>query len=392
MNLEATLSRDDLLAALKWAGQGIARRPVMMVLYGVRLTAGNAGVTVSGFDYEVTASDVVRAPGAVGEALVPYAEMLRMVASLPKGCDIRLDTVGQRLRMAAVDTRFMLPLLAIADYPVRPTITPTVTAALTGVQWQRLVKPCVTAGRDDSLPVLTGVQLSEQGGRLTAAATDRYRLGVQEVDVPWQGEVLVPARTLRAAARLLGSKVDEVRIAAQQGAPQDGTALFGLTSGTRTLLTRTLDGAFPKWSSLLPADDTFGRIVEFPRDDVLAAVERVRTAGARNAPMRFTVEGGDTLHVESGTDVDSDSFAAAEVHGLKVVKAPPTPDKAPVKGVMTTESLVALNDGYLRDGLLAFHGSETVVWNSPGETRPQVFRSPEQPGWTYLLMPVRLSG
>ena len=55
-----------------------------------------------------------------------------------------------------------------------------------------------SASRDDTLPMLTGVCLDIDGGTLTLAATDRYRLAVREM--PWaaarpglRAAALVPA-------------------------------------------------------------------------------------------------------------------------------------------------------------------------------------------------------
>ena len=64
----------------------------------------------------------------------------------------------------------------------------------------------VAAGRDDTLPMLTGVRLEIEDDLITLAATDRYRLAVREF--AWRPEtpglsaaVLVPARTLADARR-----------------------------------------------------------------------------------------------------------------------------------------------------------------------------------------------
>ena len=66
----------------------------------------------------------------------------------------------------------------------------------------------VAAGRDDTLPMLTGVRLEIEGSKLILAATDRFRLAVRELD--WSPEdaaqssaVLIPARTLSEVAKTL---------------------------------------------------------------------------------------------------------------------------------------------------------------------------------------------
>ena len=40
----------------------------------------------------------------------------------------------------------------------------------------------VAAGRDDTLPMLTGIRVEIDGRRLTLAATDRFRLAVRELE------------------------------------------------------------------------------------------------------------------------------------------------------------------------------------------------------------------
>ena len=68
----------------------------------------------------------------------------------------------------------------------------------------------IAAGRDDTLPVLTGVRIEIAGDTLTLIATDRYRLAIRELR--WNPArpdldtaVLVPARVLGDTARALTS-------------------------------------------------------------------------------------------------------------------------------------------------------------------------------------------
>lgn len=383
MNLEATLPRNDLLAALKWAGQAVPKRPAVQVLSGVRLDASAAAVTVSGFDYETYASEWITAPGAKGAALVHHTSLLRMITALPKGCDVRLDTVDTRLRITAVDIRYMLPLLPIEDYPEKPTIDPAAAATLTAEQWRAFVRPTVAAGRDDTLPVLTALHLDREADlSLTVAATDRYRLGMQNLPtVVWSLDkpVLVPAAVVVRAADLLGRKAGDVRVVATGGKAVNDTARFGIGWRNRILTTRCLEGGFPKYRTLIPAAEDMKYVADLPRADLLAAVERVRVAGARMSPIRVALQDGDTLLVEAGNDLSSDTYAAAEVHGVKVLKG------------RDAFLSMGLNERYIRDGLQAFT-EDTVTVSAKGPVSPQVFRADGSPGWTYLLMPIRLDG
>ena len=112
----------------------------------------------------------------------------------------------------------------------------------------------VAAGRDDTLPVLTGVRLEIEGEKITMAATDRYRLAVR--DLAWTPEqsglsaiALVPARTLADTAKSLAAADKVTRRA---GRRRRRRGLVGFEGGGRRTTSRLLDGEFPKYKSLLP--------------------------------------------------------------------------------------------------------------------------------------------
>ena len=116
---------------------------------------------------------------------------------------------GSRLTIACGSARFTLPTMPVDDYPTLPSM-PTTAGTVGGAEFAAAVSQvAVAAGRDDTLPMLTGVRLEIACEKLTLAATDRYRLAVRELG--WNPgdptaadvQVLVPARTLADAAKSL---------------------------------------------------------------------------------------------------------------------------------------------------------------------------------------------
>jgi hypothetical protein len=114
-------------------------------------------------------------------------------------------------------SRFTLLTLPVEDYPALPAM-PGASGSLRGDAFATAVaQVSIAAGRDDTLPVLTGVRLEIEGEKITMAATDRYRLAVR--DLAWTPEqtglsvvALVPARTLSETAKSLAS-ADKVTLA-----------------------------------------------------------------------------------------------------------------------------------------------------------------------------------
>ena len=118
---------------------------------------------------------------------------------------------------------------------------------------EAVTQTAVAAGRDDTLPMLTGIRVEIEGEKLTLAATDRFRLAVRELswtpDKPdMSTAVLVPARTLADAAKSLGGP-SEVTVALGEGCS-------GWQAGGRRTTVRLLDVEFVKYRSLLPSEHT----------------------------------------------------------------------------------------------------------------------------------------
>ena len=373
-HLSATVSRADLLAALQWTAQAVPARPPMTVLLGVKLEAARGSLRLTSFDYSTSASQEVPAPGAAGSALVPAAALLNIVRTLPKQADLELRADRLALHLIGAGSSFRLPLLPLDDYPGVPSLGEPFVTTFDGPGFARLAAVTVAAGRDDTLPVLTGVLLDrDDRGHLVAAATDRYRLAVQELGdgvLPdgWT-EALLPARDLRKLGRAF---LRDARVELQLGEEAlSGEKLVTYRAGLRTLTSRLIEGGFPKYRGLIPKESTGQTIAK--RGDLLTAVARAAVAAPRFAPVRLTI-GSDGLVVTGGDGQRPDSAFASTSVDAKFSGEP---------------SGTALNPAFLTDGLAAL-GGEDVQLSTTAPQRPVVLTSPDSPGLTYLLMPVRV--
>ncbi|MDT7544181.1 MAG: polymerase subunit beta [Actinomycetota bacterium] len=385
--MELRVERDSLADAVVWTARSLPARPPMQVLLGLLLEVGDDGLAVSAFDYEV--SSRIELPATVaenGRVLVPGRLLADIVRSLPaQPVDLRLE--GTRVVLTCGAARFTLPTLPVEDYPALPDM-PTTTGSLeSDVFAAAVAQVAIAAGRDDTLPVLTGVRLEIEGEQLTLAATDRYRLAVRTLS--WRPEqpglsatALVPARTLAETAKALtGGAEVTLALAAATGSGAAGEGMIGFEGGPAGSLRRTtsrlLEGEFPKYRSLLPSESS--SIAEVPTLPLVEAAKRVALVAARNAPVRLGFS-SDGLILEAGGADDAQASERLEC------------------GWEGAEPLqIAFNPAYLLDGLAAVD-SDTTTLSFTGPTRPAVLtgKRTEAPDVTadyrYLLMPVRLSG
>jgi DNA polymerase-3 subunit beta len=371
------VERDTLADAVAWAARILPQKSQLPVLAGLRLDAETTGaLRLSGFDYEVSAEaelDVTVAEA--GSVLVPGRLLADITRSLPPQ-PVELATDGTRVQLSCGSSRFTLPTLPLDEYPTLPAM-PEVAGTIGSDAFAAAVASvAVAAGRDDTLPVLTGIRIEIDGEDVTLAATDRYRLAVrtlrwQPLDPSLQATALVPARTLAESAKSLTAGAEVTLALATSGS---GEGMLGLSGAARRTTTRLLDGEFPKYRSLLP--DSASATAQIDTAALTEAVRRVSLVATRTSPVRLSFS-ADGLVLEAG---GLDEAEAAE-------SLPASFD-----GEALT---IAFNPTYLLDGLGAIDSDEARL-SFTGSTKPAVLtgKSSEDGAgdYRYLLMPVRLAG
>ena len=371
------VERDALADAVAWAARSLATRPTIPVLAGLLLDVNDSTLSISGFDLEAsTQVDLEVAAATTGSALVSGRLLADITRSLPPHpVDVAVD--GSRLTIACGSARFTLPTMPVEDYPKLPQMPTTAGTVNSAAFATAVAQVAVAAGRDDTLPMLTGVRLEIDGEKLTFAATDKYRLAVREL--AWNpssageasAQVVIPARTLADAARSLAQS-DELTIAlsASAGAGDGIIGFSGATGGRASrATTRLLDPQFPPYRTLLPTEwSATAEVVVAP---FVEAVKRVALLADRSTPVRLEfAEGG--VNLSAGGD---DEGRAEEQ--LEVVY-----DGEPIT--------IAFNATFLLDGLGALDTSSARLL-FPSANKPTVLRPAESDEeYYYLIMPMRL--
>ena len=210
----------------------------------------------------------------------------------------------------------------------------------------------IAAGRDDTLPMLTGIRVEISGQTVVLAATDRFRLAVRELT--WsapspdiEAAVLVPAKTLAEAAKT-GADGAEVRLSLGAGSAVGKDGLLGISGNGKRSTTRLLDAEFPKFRQLLPTEHT--AVATIGVAELTEAIKRVALVADRGAQVRMEFCDG-TLRLSAGAD---DVGRAEEDLAVEFAGEPLT---------------IAFNPTYLTDGLGSLH-SERVSFGftTPGKS------------------------
>lgn len=390
--LHCRINRDDFADAVAWVARALPARPANPILSGLLLTGGPLGLAVAGFDYDTSRQTQLPAEIATeGRGVVSGRLLSEITKALPaKPVDLAVD--GNRVTLTCGSAKFSLPLMPVEDYPSLPA-SPAETGSVPAELFAQAVSQvAVAAGRDDTMPMLTGVRVEIDGDTVLLAATDRFRLAVRELD--WSttesgpsASVIVPAKALAEAAKAVapGSEV-HLALGAADSVGQD--RLLGIHSGDKHSTARLLDTDFPKFRQLFPDQYSAAAIIDVP--DLIEAIKRVALVASQGAQIKMEFSADGALRLTAGGGADGAGEAEEDLP-VQFAGEPLT---------------VAFNATYLTDGLAALN-SERAHFGFTNPQRPAVLQpaakedaletgSGPYPAcggeYRYLLMPVRIPG
>jgi DNA polymerase-3 subunit beta len=369
------VEQSALTDGVNWVSRSLSTRPIKTELLGIVIDATSSDVLLSASDLE-TASKAhfaaeIKTPGKV---LVPGKLLAEISRSLPNK-PITFTLEGSRVLVTSGSSKFTLPTLSVDEYPNLPLLPDTTGVIASDVFATAVAQVAIAAGRDDSLPTLTGVHVEINEETMTFAATDRYRLAVREIQ--WQPTApntsttaLLRARTIADAAKsLTGSK--DVSLSFAPNTSND--RLTGFASDGKTMTSRMLDGTFPPYRHLLPQEITTTALVEVAT--LLDSVRRVALVTDKTVPLRLDFN-NNVLSLEAGAGEEAQATEAIDI-------------------LLTGEPIsIAFNPTFLADGLTAV-GTKFVQISFTGSNKPAILMGKNDKdgglieNYRYLLMPMR---
>lgn len=371
------VNRDVFSEAVSFAVKLLPQRTTLPILSGVLLRAQGSTVTLSSFDYEVSAQTYITADVTEDGTVLVSGRLLAEIASRLPNAPVEFTTNEGKIAVRCGSARFTLSSMPVEEYPSLP-IVDGASGVLPGDAFTDAVgQVSVAASRDDVTPVITGVQLEIADSRLSLMATDRYRVAVREID--WESSAvadgvtaLVPARTLAEIGKIFAHAVT-VTVTIVSGGDRE---LIAFSADQKTVTSLLIKGNFPPVKRLFP--ETVDNYAVMNTADLIESTRRVQLVLERDAALRYSFS-DDGLTLEAIGSENAQAFETIDAH---------------VTGGATT---VSLKPQFLIDGLSAVHSefvrisfTRTDNPNKPGPVLITSQSSKDQPGtdnYRYLLQP-----
>jgi DNA polymerase-3 subunit beta len=365
--MKVVCQRDDLAQKLGVVARAVSTRANVQILSGVLLRAEAGRLNLAATDMELSLRSSLEAQiEGEGSVVVPGRLLVDLVRLLPEN-EVMFEHRAEEnvLHVTCGPSSATLNTYAAEDFPRLPDLDAVGTFTVDRTSFLDTVSRVArSASRDESRPVLTGILVRFEAGKLVMAATDSYRLSVKETalegDTP-DLEAIIPARALGELARI-AQDGDTVEVGVHENQVVFATGDAWLTS-------RRIDGQFPNYRQLLP--EGFEHEVTLPRGEILDVVRRVGVMVQRTSPIQLRFAEGELT-----------VFARTQDVGEAKESVPVQFSGDPLE--------IGFNADFLREGIESIAADE-IQLRLISPLRPAVIEGDEDDP-TYLIMPIRLPG
>jgi len=368
------ISTSVLLNNLLISQKALSTKTPAPYLQGIKLEASQNEIVLitsnSDISIKISIKDESLKIESGGEVLIPgkfFVEILRKL----EGDSVELSVIDNNiLRIIAGESDVTLNLLNVDDYPELEFPINDDPIKIDSKLMKSIIKQTTFAtSAIENRPILTGVNIRVEGEKLSAIATDSFRLSQKMITIPKNQDnmnVVIPGRSLDELFKIQELNLDEILIHLNHK-----SILFEY--GNVLFQSRLLEGNFPETSRLIPTE--FPVIIKFNKDKLYTAIER--------ASLLSSKEGSSSI---VKLNLKSDNVVEITSNSPELGKV--TEKVYPLDNAVGMPIKIAFSSKYFMDALKTFNSGEIYV-KFTGEIRPFVIEGDDDPGVIQLILPVR---
>lgn len=300
------VNREALSRTLAMAQTCVESKGTIPVLAFALLQTKDGKLTITTTDLDVTIHHTIQAEGDDGAFCVPAQQLHRLVG-LFEGEVVSLapDKNTERVVVSCGKSKYTLPSLKRDSFPnieeVEGKHFPIKADALKLMLDHTVFCVSTDAGR----LAMNGVFVKTNGGKLSAAASDGYRLAVIKYAIPFSEDLsgIIPTKAVKAVVKTLNDDESvSVTISGES---------VKFTQGDLTIRARLVIGQFPNYELIIPKERKHSVVLS---DEISKVFKRSAVTADRisvsNAPEIFFTVSKDGIEV---TSRDSDKAEGVEI-------------------------------------------------------------------------------
>ena len=365
--------RATLIKALAHIQSVAEKRNTIPILANALIQVKGGQLSFTATDMEIAVvEEVAASTSRDGATTAPAATLYDIVRKLPDSAEIELELTGEQLALRAGRYKTSLVTLPVDDFPNMTAGTLPHRFKLSAQALRGLIdRTRFAISTEETRYYLNGIYFHATEGTprmLRAVATDGHRLARVEEPLPdgagGMPGVIIPRKTVGEIRKLLEEEQGDVEVSLSDTRIQ-------FRAGGVTLTSKLIDGTFPEYERVIPADND--KVLSVGVDDFARAVERVAAISSeKSRPVKMTL---DTNLLTLSAASPEQGTASEELDEGRV-----TYDSGKLE--------IGFQARYLRD--ITDQIGKQVEFHFSDGSAPTVVRDAGDSSALYVLMPMRV--
>ncbi len=358
-------SIDQFAAAVASAARFSERRPNLPVLASVLIVAESGRLLLRATNLECGVEITTPAKVTENGIVAVPAGVLAGFVSNARGKSISGSVTGELFKIETERASATIKTIPHEDFPILPRVSAERSFTEKTSDFAKAIRSVVYCASTSAVkPELQSILLYAEAGKLSAVATDSFRLAEKTIALRAGGSVpqlLLPARNAAELMRILDAASGEIEMYYNDNQLSTQVENTYYTS-------RLIDGAFPNYRQILPKAFTAEAVVL--REDISSALKSLSIFADKFSQITLT-------------------FAPEQKAILLTSRNPDVGEQTTtIRATITGEAFVmSFNSRYLADSLQAISG-ESVRIHANGAGKPILIKDAADESYFYLAMPM----
>ncbi len=301
-NTPIALPVGELRPALAGLGKVIprtARLPVLGAVKIIRSPEGRVTLTGTDLDSYITATLDQPSPGEPQSVILPLADLVRIVKTLPNSVSLHLGTTPEADACISYPVGSQQITVRVStfpddEFPTVPFIEADGIPLEDGFR-ESLLNALQCSSNDQTRYVLQGayVDVSDRHGHHVVGTDGRHLYAANSFQLPIAKSVIIPARKFLAWRPFQTDGSWSLSVKPASPASESEQAWIRIASQRWSIITTLIDGTFPNYRQVIPDPSAFKTEIEFGEEGAAAqrdVIVKLPGDGLPNQPMTIHVE------------------------------------------------------------------------------------------------------
>lgn len=366
--MKISCTQENLARGLGIVGHMVSIRTTLPVLNNILLKVEKGRLHLSATDLEIGINTWIGTKVDKEGAITCPARLLQEFITTNTDKTINLELKNNTLHLESEHFKANIKGIDASEFPLIPQVKDSQKAEIKAADFRDgILKTVFACALDETRPVLAGVYLKTNQGKLNLVATDSYRLAEKSINLLTNSNkpinIIVPGRAMGEVGRLLDESIEKVEIMVGENQVQ-----FKL--GPTIIVSRLVEGSFPDYEQIIPTNIKTN-----------ITVNNSQFANAIKMASFFARDSANNIKLQLKKPKTFNIIAVSPQVGDNVSEL--------TVAVAGDDLEIAFNAKFILDVLQVIN-SEEITLELAGALSPGILRPKNDKNYLYIIMPLKM--